>query len=217
GRGRELTGGRHQNSSDNLCIEDCHISTGDDLFFIKSGWDEFGNLYGRPSRNIILLRITGKTETSAGIAIGSEMSGVVSEVHAEDLHFFGSKTGIAIRFTSQYEERPDEFYDPNALIVERITFKDIIVENIKTAGLLEGLEGETFLIICLTNITRSVTSKSPWKCSSIQGYSNSVSPETCKPLKQRISPEHYSVCYSLSDGMWISSSNQNRGAWRLSW
>ncbi|KAM1413554.1 hypothetical protein ACFX13_026429 [Malus domestica] len=100
-------------SSDNLCIEDCHISTGDELVFIKSGWDEYGTLYGRPSRNIILLRITSKTETSAGIAIGSEMSGVVSEVHAEDLHFFGSKTGIAIRFTSQYEERPDEFYDPN--------------------------------------------------------------------------------------------------------
>ena len=72
--------------------------------------------------------------------------------------------GIAIRFTSQYEERPDEFYDPNALIVERITLKDIIVEcrEYQNCWPPRGLEGENFLIICLSNITRSVTSKSPW-------------------------------------------------------
>ncbi|KAM1431418.1 hypothetical protein ACFX2I_047373 [Malus domestica] len=239
------TDGIDPDSSDNVCIEDCYISTGDDLISIKSGWDEYGISYGRPSRNIIIHRITGKTETSAGIAIGSEMSGGVSEVHVEDLHFFGSKTGIriktspgrggyvrniyisnmnldgvgiALRFTSQYGEHPDEFYNPNALPkVERITFKNIIGENIKTAGLLEGLEGEKFLNICLSNITLNVSSKSPWKCSSVQGYSDLVSPETCAPLKKNISPRHYSDCYSLSDDIWISSSNQNRGARWLSW
>ncbi|KAL6285005.1 hypothetical protein ACE6H2_009395 [Prunus campanulata] len=238
------TDGIDPDSSDNVCIEDCYISTGDDLIAIKSGWDEYGISYGRPSRNIIIRRITGKTETSAGIAIGSEMSGGVSEVHAENLHFFNSKTGIriktspgrggyvkniyvsnvtldgidiAIRFTSHYGEHPDEFYDPNALpIIEQITFKDVVGKNIKTAGLLEGLEGDTFLDICLSNITLNVTSKSPWKCSSIQGYSDLVSPETCEPLKKRISPEHYLDCYCLSDHIWISS-NQNKGVQFLSW
>ncbi|CAL8129896.1 unnamed protein product [Prunus armeniaca] len=238
------TDGIDPDSSDNVCIEDCYISTGDDLIAIKSGWDEYGISYGRPSRNIIIRRITGKTETSAGIAIGSEMSGGVSEVHAENLHFFNSKTGIriktspgrggyvkniyvsnvtldgidiAIRFTSHYGEHPDEFYDPNALpIIEQITFKDVVGKNIKTAGLLEGLEGDTFLDICLSNITLNVTSKSPWKCSSIQGYSDLVSPETCEPLKERISPEHYLDCYHLSDHIWISS-NQNEGVQFLSW
>lgn len=223
----------YPDSSDNVCIEDCYISTGDDLISIKSGWDEYGISYGRPSRNILIRGITGKTQTSAGIAIGSEMSGGVSEVHAENLQFFGSHTGIriktspgrggyvrnifvsnmaldgvyiAIRFTSHYGEHPDEFYDPSALpIIERITFKDVIGDNIKTAGLLEGLEGGSFQNICLSNITLNVTSKSPWNCSSIHGYSCLVSPEICEPLKERISPEHCSDCYHLSDQKWISS------------
>ncbi|KAF5455495.1 hypothetical protein F2P56_025063 [Juglans regia] len=231
-------------SSDNVCIEDCYISTGDDLIAIKSGWDEYGIAYARPCTNIIIRRLIGETRTSAGIAIGSEMSGGVSEVHAENLRFFKSSTGIliktspgrgsyvrdiyvsnvtladvdiAIRFIGYYGEHPDEFYDPNELpTIERITLKDITGENIKLAGLLEGIEGDNFLNICLANITLNVTSESPWNCSYIQGYSDLVSPETCEPLKEIISPERYSDCYHLSDHL-RSSRNQKKGAWSLSW
>ncbi|KAL6225613.1 hypothetical protein ACLB2K_004462 [Fragaria x ananassa] len=227
------TDGIDPDSSDNVCIEDCYISTGDDLISIKSGWDEYGISYGRPSRNILIRGITGKSQTSAGISIGSEMSGGVSEVHAENLQFFGSHTGIriktspgrggyvrnicvsnmtldgvyiAIRFTSQYGEHPDEFYDPSALpIIEHITFKDVLGDNIKIAGLLEGLEGGSFQNICLSNIFLNVTSKSPWNCSSIHGYSYLVSPEICEPLKESISPEKYTDCYHLSDPKRFSS------------
>lgn len=231
-------------SSDDVCIEDCYISTGDDLIAIKSGWDEYGISYARPCRNIIIRRLVGQTRTSAGIAIGSEMSGGVSEVHAENIQFYNSNTGIriktspgrggyvrdiyisnitltdvkiAIRFTGHYGEHPDEHYDPEALpTVERITIEDIAGDNIQYAGILEGIEGDSFLNICLSNITLNVTSKSPWNCSYIQGYSDSVSPETCEPLRESISPYHYSDCYNLSSHL-LNSSNQNRGTWFLSW
>ncbi|KAL5537685.1 hypothetical protein UlMin_045278 [Ulmus minor] len=240
------TDGIDPDSSDNVCIQDCHISTGDDLIAIKSGWDEYGISYGRPSTNITINRLIGETRQSAGIAIGSEMSGGVSEVHAENIHLIHSKTGIriktspgrggyvrnvyvsnmtlvdvdiAIRFTSQYGEHPDEFYDPNALpVIERITIKDVVGENITLAGLLEGLEGDNFVNICLSNITLNMTNSesSPWNCSFVQGYSDLVSPEICDSLKQRIYPEYSSDCYHLSNHLW-SSNNQNRGARLLPW
>ncbi|XP_002535132.3 probable polygalacturonase [Ricinus communis] len=238
------TDGIDPDSSDDVCIEDCFISTGDDLIAIKSGWDEYGILYGRPCRNITIRRLVGQTRSSAGIAIGSEMSGGVSEVHAENILFYNSNTGIriktspgrggyvrniyvsnvtlndvniAIRFTGNYGEHPDEHYDPKALpIIERITIEHVMGDNIKYAGILDGIEADSFVNICLSNISLNVTSKFPWNCSYIQGYSESVSPEICEPLRESIPPDHYSNCYHLSNYL-LNSRNQNRGTWLLSW
>lgn len=234
----------YPDSSDNVCIEDCYISTGDDLVAIKSGWDEYGISFGRPSTNIIIHRLIGKSPTSAGITIGSEMSGGVSEVHAENIQFFDSSNAIristspgrggyvrnvyisnmtlanvdvAIRFTGLHGDHPDNSYDPNALpIIERITIKDVIGKNIKRAGLIEGINGDSFMKICLLNITLDVNTSIPWNCSYVQGYSDLVSPETCNPLNDRIFPDHRSDCYFLSNQLWHSN-NQNRSAWLMSW
>ncbi|KAE9618864.1 hypothetical protein Lal_00047970 [Lupinus albus] len=237
------TDGIDPDSSDNVCIEDCYISTGDDLISIKSGWDEYGISFGRPSTNIIIHRLVGQT-TSAGIAIGSEMSGGVSEVHAEDIQIFDSRSAIriktspgrggyirnvyianltlanvdiAIRFSGLYGEHPDDAYDPDALpVIERITVTDVIGENVNRAGLLQGIQGDHFVNICLLNITLSVSKKVPWNCSYVKGYSDLVSPEICEPLKERIFPEHSSDCYYLSNSL-KSSSNRNKGGWLMSW
>ncbi|KAH1259779.1 putative polygalacturonase [Glycine max] len=236
------TDGINPDSSDNVCIEDCYISTGDDLISIKSGWDGYGISFGRPSTNINIRRLIGKT-TSAGIAIGSEMSGGVSEVHAEDIYIFDSHSAIriktspgrggyvrnvyisnmilanvdiAIRFTGLYGEHPDDTYDPDALpVIERITIKDVIGVKVKHAGLIQGIKGDNFVNICLSNITLNVSSKLPWNCSYIKGFSDLVSPEACEPLKERIFPEHCSDCYYLPNHL-KSLSNQNWGAWLLS-
>ncbi|XP_020228854.1 probable polygalacturonase isoform X1 [Cajanus cajan] len=237
------TDGIDPDSSDNVCIEDCYISTGDDLISIKSGWDGYGISFGRPSTNINIRRLIGKT-TSAGIAIGSEMSGGVSEVHAEDIYVFDSRSAIriktspgrggyvrnvyisnmilanvdiAIRFTGLYGEHPDDTCDPNALpVIEKITIKDVTGEKVKRAGLIEGIKGDNFVNICLSNITLNVRSKIPWNCSYVKGYSDLVSPEACEPLKERIFPEHISDCYYIPNHL-KNLSNQNSGAWLLSW
>lgn len=238
------TDGIDPDSSSDVCIEDCYISTGDDLISIKSGWDEYGISYAHPSTNIIIHRIVGQTGLGSGIAIGSEMSGGVSDVHAEYLQFFNSYIGItiktspgrggyvkdvfisgvtlanvnvAIKFNGQFGEHPDEYYDPSALpIIEMITIQNVTGENVKVAGLLEGIEGDNFVSICLSNITLRVTSDSPWKCSFVDGFSGFVSPDICEPLKRNIFPEHLSNCYHLSNHLW-SMSNQSRGAWLEAW
>ncbi|KAK1278589.1 putative polygalacturonase [Acorus gramineus] len=216
------TDGIDPDSSTDVCIEDCYISTGDDIIAIKSGWDEHGISYARPSSNISIYRILGRTGDGAGIAIGSEMSGGVSEVRAEGIHLFDSKHGIriktsagrggyvknilvsdvimenvdmAIMITGQYGEHPDEQYDPNALpLIERITIKDVVGTNIRLAGLLNGIEGDDPFEVCLSNIMFNVSSELPWNCSSITGYSDMVSPNVCEPLRRV--PEDSSVCYS---------------------
>ncbi|KAE8723236.1 FBD-associated F-box protein [Hibiscus syriacus] len=219
------TDGVDPDSSDDVCIEDCYISTGDDLISIKSGWDEYGISFARPSTNIVIRRIIGHNRNGSGIAIGSEMSGGVSEIYAEDIFLFNSSTAIKIKtargrggyvrniyisnvtlpgvdtaiiFNGSFSQHPDEFYDPNALpVIERITFKDVTGDSIKVAGLLNGIEGDSFRHVCLLNITLSVTTESPWNCSNVQGYSDLVSPKTCEPLKESINPKYYSDCYLL--------------------
>ncbi|KAG6573614.1 putative polygalacturonase, partial [Cucurbita argyrosperma subsp. sororia] len=102
----------------------------------------------------------------------------------------------AIRFTGKYGEHPDSDYNPNALpTVERITIKHVSGENIKTAGVLEGIEGDDFHNICLANITLNVSSMHKWNCSHVQGFSDFVSPKTCHSLRERIFPQHISDCY----------------------
>ncbi|XP_064996246.1 probable polygalacturonase isoform X1 [Musa acuminata AAA Group] len=217
------TDGIDPDSSSNVCIEDCYISTGDDLIVIKSGWDEYGISYAHPSSNISIRRIVGEAKSGAGIAFGSEMSGGISDVEAEDISLFNSLYGIriktspgrggyvqyihisnvvlnnvniAIGITGQYGEHPDENFDPNALpIINMITLEDIKGTNIKHAGTLEGIQGDNFSSICLFNVHLNVTSSSPWQCSYIQGSSNLVSPESCEPLRN---PYQTSVCYTAN-------------------
>ncbi|KAI4378232.1 hypothetical protein MLD38_015741 [Melastoma candidum] len=205
------TDGVDPDSSDHVCIEDCYISTGDDVVAIKSGWDEHGISFGRPSTKITIRRLIGETQSS-GIAIGSEMSGGVSDVKAEDLLFFNTNNGIrikssagrggyvrnifvanvtllnvttALRFSGHYGEHPDNKYNPKALPkIERITFKDIRGENITVAGQMQGIEGDDFTDICLYNVNLQVTTSPPWNCSNVQGYSDLVSPRPCNLLEQ---------------------------------
>ncbi|XP_057519765.1 probable polygalacturonase isoform X2 [Amaranthus tricolor] len=216
------TDGIDPDSSNEVCIEDCNISTGDDLVAIKSGWDEYGISFAHPSTNINIYRLQGETQSS-GITIGSEMSGGVSEIYVEDLFVYNTKTAITVRtsagrggyvrnvcisnmsimnvttavwFNSRFGEHPDERYDPKALpVIENITIKGVVGDNISVAGLFEGIKGDEFVGIYLYNVTLNVTSNPPWNCSYVQGYSHLVSPPVCEPLRESILPDHYSDCY----------------------
>ncbi|MCO5547076.1 hypothetical protein L7F22_000517 [Adiantum nelumboides] len=208
------TDGIDPDSSTNVCIEDCFISNGDDLVSIKSGWDEYGIAYGRPSSNIVVRRVTGDTRSSAGISLGSEMSGGISDVYVEDLVVTHASAAIrvkgargrggyvtdiyfsnvhvtnakwAIEFTSFYGEHPDENYDPNALPdVERIVIDNVVGWNVTRAGNFQGLEELPFREIYLTNIAVNVTASTYiWNCSYVEGYSDSVDPEPCPELQRQ--------------------------------
>lgn len=199
-------------SSSNVCIEDSYISTGDDLVAVKSGWDEYGIAYGRPSSGITIRRVRGSSPF-AGIAIGSETSGGVENVLAEHINLYNMGVGIhiktnigrggfirnitvsdvymeevrrGIKIAGDVGDHPDDKYNQNALpVVKGITLKDIWGVQVQQAGVILGLKNSPFTGICLSNINLHGMTGSrspPWKCSDISGAAHLVSPLQCSEL-----------------------------------
>ncbi|XP_031391181.1 probable polygalacturonase [Punica granatum] len=173
------TDGVDPDSSSNVCIEDAYISVGDDLVAVKSGWDEYGISYGRPSSDITIRRITGSSPF-AGIAVGSESSGGIENVVAENITLYKMGVGIhiktntgrggiiknitvsnvyienarkGIKISGNVGDHPDDNYNPNALpVVKEITIKDVSGVKILQPGLMQGIKKSPFTGIYLSNI-----------------------------------------------------------------
>ncbi|MFE9064706.1 glycoside hydrolase family 28 protein [Streptomyces violaceusniger] len=66
-----------------VLITDCRFNTNDDCVAVKSGRDEDGHRVGVPSRNIVVrdCRFSGRW---GGMTVGSEMSGGVRDIFAEN-------------------------------------------------------------------------------------------------------------------------------------
>ncbi|CAN6279806.1 unnamed protein product [Urochloa humidicola] len=95
--GAPNTDGIDPDSCQAVLIENCYISVGDDAIAIKSGWDQYGIAYGRPSSNILIRNVTARSLVSAGISIGSEMSGGVANVTVENVRIWESRRGVRIK------------------------------------------------------------------------------------------------------------------------
>ncbi|KAK1381679.1 putative polygalacturonase [Heracleum sosnowskyi] len=206
------TDGIDPDSSSHVCIEDSYISTGDDLVAVKSGWDEYGIAYGRPSSFITIRRITGSSPF-AGIAIGSETSGGVSNVLAEHISLFNMGVGIhlktnigrggvirnitvssvymenvrtGIKIAGDVGDHPDGKYNRRALpVVKDIVINNIWGEKVHQAGSIQGLRNSPFTGICLSNIHLNGATgpkNAPWKCSDISGAAVRVRPWPCSEL-----------------------------------
>ncbi|CAK8538686.1 unnamed protein product [Lathyrus sativus] len=173
------TDGIDPDSSSNVCIEDSYISNGDDIVAVKSGWDEYGISYNRPSSNITIRRINGSS-AFAGIAVGSEASGGVENVFAEHINLYNMGSGIhiktnigrggyirnitlsniyienartGIKISGSVGDHPDDEYDHNALpIVKGITVKNVWGVKVLQAGLIQGIKNSPFTDICLSDI-----------------------------------------------------------------
>lgn len=186
---------------------------GHDAVVLKSGWDEYGISYDRPTTYVHVRRLQLQSSSGSAIAFGSEMSGGISNILAEHLHIHETITGIelktakgrggyirnivisdvhmenvqqGIKVTGQSNSHPDDKFDPNALpIVSDITFRDIVGENITTSGIFSGIDESPFTSLCLSNVSLSFTSDpaTSWVCSDITGSSNNVTPEPCLELQ----------------------------------
>uniref|UniRef100_A0A0A9CEC2 Polygalacturonase n=1 Tax=Arundo donax TaxID=35708 RepID=A0A0A9CEC2_ARUDO len=189
-------------SCSHVRIEDCYIVSGDDCVAIKSGWDEYGISYGMPSQHIVIRRLTCVSPTSAVIALGSEMSGGIQDVRAEDITAVNSESGVRIKtavgrgayvkdvfvrgmtlntmkwvfwMTGNYKSHPDDKYDPNAIpVVDNISYQDVVATGVNTAARLEGIQGAPFKGICIANVTAGLAKsrKYPWTCTDVEGVSS---------------------------------------------
>ncbi|KAM3244304.1 hypothetical protein ACQJBY_055938 [Aegilops geniculata] len=95
--GAPNTDGIDPDSCEDVLIENCYISVGDDAIAIKSGWDQYGIAYGRPSSNILIRNVTVRSLVSAGISIGSEMSGGVANITVDNVRIWDSRRGVRIK------------------------------------------------------------------------------------------------------------------------
>lgn len=67
-------------SSYRVVVEKCTFTTGDDCIAIKSGRDADGRLVGKPSESIVIQNCVMEEGGSAGVALGSEMSGGIRNI-----------------------------------------------------------------------------------------------------------------------------------------
>ncbi|OIV91685.1 hypothetical protein TanjilG_26538 [Lupinus angustifolius] len=215
-------------SSDSVCIEDCVVTMGYDAIALKSGWDEYGIAYGRPTENVHIRNVHLEAFSGSTLAFGSDMSGGISNVLVEHAHLFNSNSGIefrtikgrggymkdivmsdieienvhtAIAATGHCGSHPDDKFDPNALpLLDHITLKDVTGTNITIAGSFVGIEESPFTNICLSNITLSTNSVSTitWKCSNVSGFSDSVFPKPCPDLENPSNSSSSCFSYLLS-------------------
>ncbi|GAV90230.1 Glyco_hydro_28 domain-containing protein [Cephalotus follicularis] len=218
------TDGINPDSCTNTRIEDCYIVSGDDCVAIKSGWDEYGIAFGMPTKQLIIRRLTCISPYSATIALGSEMSGGIEDVRAEDITAVHTESGVRIKtaigrggyvknvyvermtmhtmkwvfwMTGNYGSHADKNYDPNALpVIQGINYRDMVAENVSMAARLEGISGDPFTGICISNVTIGMAAKAkkvPWTCTDVEGITSGVTPRPCDLLADQ-EPEKQTTC-----------------------
>jgi polygalacturonase len=89
--------GCNPESCRDVLIEDCFFDTGDDCIAIKSGRNADGRRVATPSENIVIRRCRMK-DGHGGVVFGSEISGGVRNVFAEDCEMDSPRLQRAIRF-----------------------------------------------------------------------------------------------------------------------
>ncbi|XP_062216969.1 probable polygalacturonase isoform X2 [Phragmites australis] len=175
------TDGIDPDSSSHVKIEDCYIVSGDDCIAVKSGWDQYGIKFNMPSQHIVIKRLTCVSPTSAMIALGSEMSGGIRDVRAEDNTAINTESAVRVKsgvgrggfvkdifvrglslhtmkwvfwMTGNYGQHPDNSSNPSALPeVTGINYRDVFAENVTMAGRMEGIPNDPYTGICISNVT----------------------------------------------------------------
>ncbi|WVZ15750.1 hypothetical protein V8G54_013316, partial [Vigna mungo] len=208
------TDGINPDSCTNTRIEDCYIVSGDDCIAIKSGWDESGIKFGMPSQHIIIRRLECVSPDSAMIALGSEMSGGIQDVRAEDLTAINTESAVRIKtavgrggyvkdifvkgmnlktmkyvfwMTGSYGSHPNPHFDPKALPnITGINYRDVFADNVTYSARLDGIANDPFTGICISNVTiHSGDKKLQWNCTDIEGVTSNVYPRPCELLPEK--------------------------------
>lgn len=112
-------------SSKNVLIKNCYFNTGDDCIAIKSGRNNDGRRINVPSENIIIQNCVMK-EGHGGVVIGSEISGGVRNVFAENCIMSSSNLERAIRIKTN---------SIRGGIIENIFVRDLKVGEVSEAVL----------------------------------------------------------------------------------
>lgn len=164
----------------NVLIENCYFNTGDDCIAIKSGRNNDGRHIGVASENIIV-RGCSMVEGHAGVAMGSEISGDVRYVFAENCTMNSPHLDRAVRIKS------------NALrggIIEHVYVRNIEVKQVGEAvlkiNMFYGNETGTYIPkvrnVKLENVTSYKSNYGIWIKAYEQAPTTNIELNNCKFL-----------------------------------
>jgi polygalacturonase len=141
-----------------VLIEDCHFDTGDDCIAIKSGRNRDGRRVAAPCENVVIRRCEMK-DGHGGVTIGSEVSGNVRNVFAEDCRMDSPNLDRVLRIKT------------NAVrggIVERVFMRNVTVGQVADAVLSidfhyeEGANGPESPVVHEIELDRVTCKKSKY-------------------------------------------------------
>lgn len=171
--------GCNPESCTDVLIEDCYFDTGDDCIAIKSGRNADGRRIDTPCKNVVIRNCTMK-DGHGGVVMGSEISGSVRNVFAENCQMdsphlermlriktnslrggtvenvymrninVGQVSGAVVRVNFMYEEGDVGPYKPE---VRNIEVRDIRCEDTRRALYIRGYEDSPIQNIRLINAT----------------------------------------------------------------
>ncbi|XP_022642043.1 probable polygalacturonase [Vigna radiata var. radiata] len=239
------TDGINPDSCTNTKIEDCYIVSGDDCIAVKSGWDQYGIKFGWPTKQLVIRRLTCISPESAAIALGSEMSGGIEDVRAEDITAIHTESGVRIKtaigrggyvkdiyvkgmtlhtmkwvfwMTGSYGSHADSHYDPKALPeIKGINYIDVVADNVTMAARLEGISNDPFTGICIANVTINMAAKAKKQPWTCTDIEGTTSGVTPKPCNSLPDQgqENIKACDFPTDDLPIDSLELKKCAYRI--
>jgi unsaturated rhamnogalacturonyl hydrolase len=152
-----------------VLIENCVFDTGDDCIAIKSGKDADGRRVGIPSENILVRNCVMK-DGHGGVVVGSEVSGSVRNVFAENCKMDSPNLQRALRLKSNAARGG---------MIENIFFRNVEVgrvsDSILTIDLVYGRVTQgPFPPVVRNVLMEKVTAKSSPRVLSAVGTTNSI-------------------------------------------
>ena len=179
--------GCNPESSRMVVIKDCTFDTGDDCIAIKSGRNADGRRVNVPSQDILIEGCTMR-DGHGGVTIGSEMSGGVRNVFAQDCEMSSPNLDIALRFKTNslrggfvegfyarnidvgvvgqavidinfyYEEGPGQGFNP---VVGDLSISNLTVQSAKQSLNLRGYSDDHITNVHLSNVDFGTTTAAP--------------------------------------------------------
>ncbi|HUJ71440.1 MAG TPA: glycoside hydrolase family 28 protein [Verrucomicrobiae bacterium] len=116
-------------SCQDVLIEHCSIDTGDDAIALKSGRGLAAIRLGRPTEDVVIKDCSLVSSIFAGLAIGSELSGGIRNIHVENCLIKGRQNGISFKSRDGRGGFIENFTGENLLIDHSPTFIDINLLN----------------------------------------------------------------------------------------
>jgi polygalacturonase len=164
------TDGCDPDSCKDVLIKNCTFSDGDDCIAIKSGRDRDGQRVHIPCQNLVIQNCTFKAG-HGGVAVGSETSGGIKNVFAENCRFDSPNLDMAMRFKTN---------PARGGYIENVYLRHCRVKTAKVGIHMTlryassgALEGDSVPIIRNINIRNSTFENLTKQAIFIEGYSKS--------------------------------------------